>query len=769
MAQATAARNPLSIYARSTTIKRAAHDGSDTVPFEQAMANLAITSLQDRAPQLMDNLLGVQLLEKNPENTKAVAVMGFSIGKDMYLAPLFFLNGRLKGQELLFSKSQNVFLPLTESWITYLKNKSSQQPTGRSVPKQTRLMGVEYPVLSAYSEVPGKYASDMSSWAQEGVPGLAYAATHYKSPQALVPELVKVSADAAYRLLKLVDMYPQTARPIIECYGPELLKTAMETCKSANSILSPAFRTKSAKVTTGSIYSKPETNPEKLGQLRIYTYDGQPKPGLNEKQAIDLKRDGFIVHDTRPEHSRLYASKQNMKLQTPTESGIYDLLTHPDTYDRCVILMDTISNHGYTPDALVIRANDSSKRRAFVKAAPATLWVSDPKDEHDLKKWIEKLPEVKELEKGAEYILIAPNGKATCVFEARESLPSAEGEKTYRVYWRNYCDYDRPCAMGKITSTHDDCSYHRDPLVVIGRPQSTEIATLAGTVYVPDGTKVIKLREPSEWDKKENKKNDDRESPIRPGNLLDIQLCYYKNACELKLYADDCEVVVNDRRMSKQAGLFHLIREHGLTEKTARDAIADARRQAGARYRIKYANPYHELQHTAPSAPSIPDFPQNGTDDFFQSGLPTNHPVSYDQPVSGLQTLRPGMMNMAAPADPQVMQGVMQAAQTGQKEVLDTSLLNGLLKGTQDETVIDRFMGPLVKGLDALGRLYFNFLWHHDLFEDRYGGEKMPEMEDALRNVFNSMGDLILELKQEGPETYLGDGLQPSLEQMAEV
>jgi hypothetical protein len=123
-------------------------------------------------------------------------------------------------------------------------------------------------------------------------------------------------------------------------------------------------------------------------------------------------------------------------------------------------------------------------------------------------------------------------------------------------------------------------------------------------------------------------------------------------------------------------------------------------------------------------------------------------------------------MNAPPQPDPDAMNQVQQAAQTGQREVLDTSALANLLKGSRRETLIDKYLPDLVKGLDRTCRLLFNFYWHYELFEDEYGSNDLSELEDALRNSIESNGDLVLFLKQQtidaGPEGVLD--LEPQTE-----
>ena len=93
--------------------------GDDT-SFEQSFSNLAHAYLRDSAPKLLDHEIGFQLLDRNRENTKAVGIFAFKVGSNWLYAPVFFLNGDLKGHELLYIKNQDMFVPLKENWINYL-------------------------------------------------------------------------------------------------------------------------------------------------------------------------------------------------------------------------------------------------------------------------------------------------------------------------------------------------------------------------------------------------------------------------------------------------------------------------------------------------------------------------------------------------------------------------------------------------------------------------------------------------------------------------
>jgi hypothetical protein len=87
-------------------------------------------------------------------------------------------------------------------------------------------------------------------------------------------------------------------------------------------------------------------------------------------------------------------------------------------------------------------------------------------------------------------------------------------------------------------------------------------------------------------------------------------------------------------------------------------------------------------------------------------------------------------------------------------------MIGGMLRAVRDDSLVDRYMGELSKGLDKLGRILFMFYWHGDRFADRYGKSDMPELEDSLRNAFEMLGDVILFLKQKTIDPYPDENSQ---------
>jgi len=770
-------------HARTKHIKRADLGGDgQSVPFEQALSNLAHAYLKDRAPQLLDYELGFQLLEKNEDNDRAVGIFGFRVGPQLLYAPVFFLNGELKGHELLYLKESDTFVPMKENWINYVLNRKPNI-IGEEVQPNLGALGVDRPTMDVFRESPRqKWASAYPDWLAPALPGLMHALGRHVGCDLAVPGLIKENADAAMTFLCLLDSYPQIAKPYVELYGVDMVKQAIESAKTACSALHKGKKKKKKRYKTGSLF--PEKSAAQLAReqrdskLRIWVYDDSTDvrarhcgDGLNIKQAQELKRDGVFISDERTddEVSHAYRVQEPLSLQNPDDTGIYEVLCKPDSFERCLYIHSPFNARGTKPNGVLVRLDGDSK--AWTETHPGAIFVSDDYKGDTYRDWFDKLPETTSLDTDAMYVLLAPNGQGTSVFEVEKTLPAEGDEKCYEVRWRNRYGSRRPDHLPPVAERRyeydSDCT--GADTVVLNRIKGTRFVARLCSLLAPQGTKALKIKDLPKKEKEDYpvavpccSDTDSSDPPaLRPGNHVDLQMGIYKTSEELKVHNNGTEAVVNGTRMSPTGALISLVRTYGLREKAARELLKEAQLKRGIKCRIKLAQPYGMLAYP-PTAPGFP--PQEiGTDDFMGSQMPATYgPDITEMPIDGMQGL-PEEPSMSAPPEPMMANQLMQASQTGQKEVLDSSMLSTLLKATQNETLIDKHLPNLMKGLDSLGRLLFNMYWHHDKFEDRYGGNNLPELTDAMRNAFESLGDVTLELKQKTIEPYPDEGVDMAL------
>jgi hypothetical protein len=103
---------------------------------EKAFADQAFSFVAQKASKICTRpyLLGFEMIYANEDKSRLVGIFGFKIDNSLYYAPVFFLNGIIKGNLLLWRVDKKKFVPLEEDWIDYLLEKNAAED-GRSINK----------------------------------------------------------------------------------------------------------------------------------------------------------------------------------------------------------------------------------------------------------------------------------------------------------------------------------------------------------------------------------------------------------------------------------------------------------------------------------------------------------------------------------------------------------------------------------------------------------------------------------------------------------
>jgi hypothetical protein len=786
-------------------VKRAALGGEQETAFEQSFASLAYSYIQDKAPGLIDFLVGFQLVEKNDDNTRAVGIFGFKIGEQWAYIPVFFLSGDLRGHELLYLKNQDSFVPLSEDRVNNLIAKKPHilgQPEFRN----ERDLGIMEPNLSSLSNPPtgGKYASDkhapnIPNWLKPAMPKLAEWIT--TSPNAKHASLADkldfrkfISSDV--RLVKLARdisrAYPQIKQALDNCYGANLLadtlvrmrqdaiSNAVLSKRAGNAIAQEELRknteqkAKVNKKKREGILLPKDAAADVFAKIEVVTdvLITENLPEMNEQERQKLLRDGYLIRDHRngKEISRAYNTQVEMALTNPDKTDVYQVLTKPGDFEKCLAIVNPFTGGERKNFVTLVRLADGKKgyknahaTRVFVKQQ-----ARSKSDEQEFSDWYKSLSDNtgSNLQVGALYVAISANGDGTVPFEVREKLEDGR----YRVWWEEYGETSRADYLPERASPV--CcgpSLADDGVVCFNGRKGTKLKSVGGLLYLPEDVKVIKIKEAPKCrsckklrdsctcDYFHTDYESEKGEPLLPGNLQDLQLQIMSKTAELKVWTDHHELVINRQRMAKLAGLVHLVRGYGLCEKQAKQILKDAERSGGVRYRVKLAqpfDPYAAMQ--GPGGPAMMD-PMMGADPAY-GGVPTMYPMEQMQAVPEMSAANtdPSIYDPMQMIDPMAMQAAQAGQQQGQKEIFDTTLIASMLKAIREDSLIDRYLGSLINALDKLGRILFLLYWHHDKFRDRYGKQDLPELEDTTRNAFEILGDLVLLLRQKSIQPNQG-------------
>lgn len=89
---------------------------------ERAFMDQAYGFIQNKAGKLLSDphRLGFEIVYKNDNSTRMVGIFAFRSDDRLLYAPCFFINGEIKGTDLLYQHDRKLFVPLTERWVDYL-------------------------------------------------------------------------------------------------------------------------------------------------------------------------------------------------------------------------------------------------------------------------------------------------------------------------------------------------------------------------------------------------------------------------------------------------------------------------------------------------------------------------------------------------------------------------------------------------------------------------------------------------------------------------
>jgi hypothetical protein len=818
----------------TTTLTKLAADEKEA-PFEQAFANLAYQYLQDKAPRLLDFVIGFQLVDRNEDNTKAVGVFGFKVGDQWLYQPVFFLSGDIKGHELLYMKDADQFVPMRENWVNYLMSRKPNT-LGESTHETTQQLGVLTPNMEQFSVPPGRYgkygsvrfeilyggpmrlpdamAKDatqkLASWqSRDNNPlnqtKLASTGLGLEDYLAEGIEHIKVAHDWYGR-------FPAIRFGVDKFYGGEDLfkRAAMRVRErvikeSQNTGLLREHHAGGAEPLPGftSLLTgeRPPKQAHEKGSVEVIRREDAlftERRDLTEEDRERLLEDGLLVKDTRPveEVDVAYQVQHGrFRLQNPTESNLFDVLLSPTDFQTCLVINFPYSCRGRENFVTVVPTEGDD--RHYANAEQNAIWVKPDTESHPetFQEWVEGRDSAS-LERDTWYVAVSPNGQGTCPFRVEED----KGDDKYKVRFRDSCDIrgpEYPLPKSDFAGRRDQDTGETDsglayggtigyydaegPHVCINHKEGAGFKLINNDLYVPSSAKIIRLKSPKVV-RKPNGDVDWEKSPaewdrgpgtLELGNLVDLQHEIMNKTSGLRVWQVGPRFVIEDsygsKSLDKRAALMNLVLENNLSETQARDIVKTAEtKDTPQTYRVKRSQrtggqPFqggggfltdNQVQYGG-------DFPEANTftDDGF-TGIQAQSPQVDFQNIQDLQSYQtdPELYNPNTVPDPMALQEAQTASQEGQKEVFDTAMLSSMLKVVREDSLIDKYLPDLMKALDRLGRILFLFYWHGEEFEDRYGKQDMPELEDTLRNSFETMGDVTLFLKQKTVEPHGGAG-----------
>lgn len=670
-----------------------------TTPLEQKFGILANATLTDKMPGLDEDSLGFQIVQTEEDDSRAFGVQVYNIGKHLVLVPMFFLDGKVKGGEVMFVKDLNKFLPLTEVEVNNLESGKTFS-MGEPEAEVEKNKGTAYRTSTMeLNWLNSKRAGEVGIVNASDIMAMHDAAVRMGSDQFPVLKDIalfgpKAAADLTNRMLSTPDL----ANALLAAHTPLEIKEALDPVLKAG---------------------------EKIQKIRGMKWGGKLRfvedpfskeaADLSDEQKIMLMRNGIVALDNRKEASvALKERKAVQRWGTPSSNGRYDLVMKDgSTVKADVIFVGSTEKYEgdcccCDSDCVVGSRNKYSSRVGQVAVfmdgkvsfQPVTDVCVDTMTSKDTE--IGEKPSVDNLRSR-----VVKKGESSWNPNksfSRNCVLMYDGK--HDVSYKGHIELDNK----EIVLSVDGYVSKPLRLVLTGKPGT--MFEKGGILYIPESAKMVVLED---YDSTNN-------IGCRPADIASEALV--NGGLEtVKVASDGRSFRVDDSHggtnlTTYQNTLKYLMKEVGLREKQANDIMEAARSNSR---NGQLGEPVSFWCKCAFADPA--DDPWFGIGD--------------DQSL----TLEAG--KLGGPLDAGAIERISKASRTGVKEIIDTQVMSELAKSAYSVDKVHDYLGVFMKALDRICRTLVLFYWHNEDFEERYGKQNMAQLEDALKDNIRSLGDLV--------------------------
>jgi hypothetical protein len=710
--------------------KMAAQQAIDDPEIEKAFLDQAYGQISNKARPLMQApfRLGFEIVHKNDDNTRMVGVFAFRIpGSGLLYAPVFFINGEIKGTDLLYQHGTKTFIPLTEEWVRYLlESQTGEAGIGverrftTSIQQHLNLNKIKAPTIGNT----GKQASTEEAPDYAGAWG----------------EIEKLAAERR-------ELQPVLRDFIVQDGGAssvEFLAQAMERdFKFANHVFG---QIPSDTFAPADLVVKSASAPQPVLVLHRDQFNESIKCA-----AADYHRRGFWLEDLRKEASltEVFEEPSN-EWTSPSDPGVYDV----------------IMKGGAQQDLFCARQNEAWLPSPENFAVPVSDgWAG---------RGMHNQPYVLiNLENGevlchAQRVVGRPDELLDCGQERDEKKEPSYLLKSMES-GNAYCIYD--CATKTIT-----------PPVWVKGKRTTDGVTCYTVLergsssprelrFNPDYTHV-KIREgicgsDARFIKVKGKlEGESCQWPVysasfAPGSQADVTTFLIGGGIKFASiqnrgtafdefvlrYGDKHETV----GMSKIAMTCFVAKHLGVHGDVATALVEKAEEKGKASF-------CYLKQASAIQLQAEPQFDQQMDPQFGVMWDPQpKYTVGTDFMPEQLPPQRIGDA-----WDPANLRGVIETAQPNQlaelsqqlgvPNIFEHGVVGELVKTYDAAAMIQKYIPKLEDALDCLGRILFLLYWKPEDFKKTYGADDLTNKENEILSNFKSFGDLLLDLiKQTRP------------------
>lgn len=730
---------------RSILNKRAA-ELPDDKEVEMVFMEQAYNHIQNKARPLMKSpyQLGFEIVEKNDTNTKMIGVFAFRVGATLIYSPVFFLNGDIKGSDLMYNHKEKWIHPQTPDWCEFelakienQEGKAISRDQAKKVPMQMNLQKIVRPEF---------HRKSASLWLN---PDVDIEDKELPSANwAEVKDHMKIEKSAVEReslqFGELLGDYLEQSAP----EGIDALANLME--KASHQFNNYLYqRLPEGFFECDSFYKSKQEKKASTDEGTVKLHLGRFNPHNKQASMEEQMEDAYSWEDNRPKTTveEAYVVNENEEdlMETPTEMGKYKVLLKGGYFIDCVVVpcaqqYDKYDDH--YPVAYDSEYGLSDKHPGFTivnldnkesKRVETKLYTTGKDENYDFGCCSDRPVQ-------GSFNIVVYNGKALKNTFCRKKS-TKDGITTC------YCD-------NGYASEYNKCTIVINPELEKSDPERF--------VFKPEDVQFIKVKTTSEEYDSSHKRPAYITCDV--GNETDMSTYLLKTANAENMSVIKVQQLARGFTVKSGSDQYdnlnsigleaYFIANCGTSVENAKDLAKAASQNIVTRVMAKKAATQIRLDERE-------EFTQNYNSDF---GIREEHPETFilvnngdtqghpDHRVGdkydneGMSSDYMSLLNMTPE---ELMQ---KAEESGSDSVLEHGLIGSLSRTYNALPMVEKYIRDMKTGLDAKGRLLFLFYWRPEDFIEAYGTDDQAEIENMLISSFQSDGDLVLELLKKSPE-----------------
>lgn len=734
---------------------------------EQNLSEIAVAQVSEKNPNLLSYYLGFDLIDKNDDGTRAAGIMGFKIGGQLIYIPVFFLNGKIKGMEVMYLKNSDTFVANNEQWVTYI---ASQNPSdiGEPVAKEIQnSQGEMNNSLRIFSRPPASANSKAASMEVHELSVEDFIDTKLalnESNKDFVDFLKEAGYEVSLNFAKLASEKPEILEIVSRIYDLDEVKEAMEESKANSKVKEPK-----------------EVKAEKTLELiksEDVLEDPSSFPNLSKDKKEKMMAKGYAVKDLRDEEEKsdVYVGDYKQEFSQVTDTGYYEMLNSFGDLSK-VVVFSKVNRLG---DKAPHKSSGYEPQMVFDPKSKNIVWAKEPVYVKSGTSLIKDLNETEKTEVIKNIGGTVADAQVNKEYIALDSQMSAYGP--FRVTNKTKDDNRitlkvEQCyvPMSSSPMMKDDgnsdsldysrgCNhYNRECFYVRQVPKETSVPEFIGNaMFVGSGVKFVEVKQYDDYqsldstEEKEpnsivnitpaNSKTLDAVVTARGGNkviveksaMFDVNVSMFG---ETLSFRDRGEVVID---LMQRASL-----SEDSAEKVATEIFELSKRRlvAWSIPRSKKAN-YPNIELPSGAAGVHRDGTPIQVEQYEKSEMMPANPGP--QNATDMEI---GMWDQISEDDIKFLE---RASDSNARQVFDPAMIGVMVRTSRSQSIVQEYIPELVDNLDRMCRLLLLFYWHNSEFAEEYGIDEMADFEDLLLSTIKSTSKVVLFLKQRAVESSTG-------------